>query len=98
MLCFHSLNCSCLFVWQGIDKRDLLEEVLAIIVKNISLQRLYTQYKDELLWVKQHKSESPADVFNESGNVPQLSESVNSDINVEPSAIGDTAANNSEID
>lgn len=35
-------------VFQGLRKRDLLQEVLPVIGENLRFQRLFTEYQDQL--------------------------------------------------
>ncbi len=35
-------------IFQGFQKRSLLQEILPIIGSNLKLQRLYTEYKEQL--------------------------------------------------
>jgi protein HIRA/HIR1 len=37
-----------LFFYQGMDKRALLHEILPSIGSNLKLQRLFTEYQDQL--------------------------------------------------
>lgn len=42
------VNAWCVLSFQGIHKRSLLLEVLPVVASNLELQRLYTEYQEQL--------------------------------------------------